>query len=308
MKRTVAAGLIASAFGLMASLACADPQASATTALNFTFTFKDAAGAVLDMGSLHTDWGFDISYNKSVFSGSPVSLALVYEQGHGIAINDLNESRNASQGTALGQTTLTGAYGTTGIPAIGASAHAEVGGGLLNAQSESIVAGSSVYNLTFSAATSPIYLYIDYDYSITFQTTVLDPSRWWEWSAGGKVTMGLSGGGMKAGVWEYVYPYDPPSTTPDFSKFELFSISRYSDWSNGTPSGVLSGNGSLAPILLTREGFESGIGWNLEGDVTAAAYAPGVEILIPEPETYAMLLAGLGVIGLMARRRIGNAT
>jgi len=30
-------------------------------------------------------------------------------------------------------------------------------------------------------------------------------------------------------------------------------------------------------------------------------------IVVPEPETYAMLLAGLGLVGFMARRRKQNA-
>ena len=35
------------------------------------------------------------------------------------------------------------------------------------------------------------------------------------------------------------------------------------------------------------------------------AVTPGLPALVPEPETYAMLLAGLGIVGLLARRRRG---
>ena len=35
------------------------------------------------------------------------------------------------------------------------------------------------------------------------------------------------------------------------------------------------------------------------------AVTPGLPALVPEPETYAMLLAGLGIVGVLARRRRG---
>ena len=284
----------------LTSLAYADPQASATASLNFTLTFKDASGAVIDTSYLNTDWGLGIWYSKSVFQGSPVNVSLIDTYANDVLINGLNQSRTASQGTALGQSGVTGSYSaSTDSSTIGMSNQAEVGGGLLNARSESISSASSIYNLTFSDRQTPIYLYINYDYSIAFQTTVLDPSRPWEWSAGGSVAMSLAGGGRNnAGLWEYVYPYADPSPIFDSSKFELFRI-FFSEWVAGNPSGSISGSNSLSPISLNREGFNTGIGWNLTADVYATASAPGVEgpsTAIPEPAT--MLLLGSGLIGL----------
>lgn len=47
--------------------------------------------------------------------------------------------------------------------------------------------------------------------------------------------------------------------------------------------------------LITTDPFKGQIGnWNLQGTLVAA---------VPEPETYAMMLAGLGMLGMAARRR-----
>ena len=60
--------------------------------------------------------------------------------------------------------------------------------------------------------------------------------------------------------------------------------------------GTHYGFAEFAGTFLTSYGFESMPGVGI--DVGAALAAP-----VPEPETYALLLAGLGVIGLMSRRR-----
>ncbi|MBT9491644.1 MAG: PEP-CTERM sorting domain-containing protein, partial [Paucibacter sp.] len=43
--------------------------------------------------------------------------------------------------------------------------------------------------------------------------------------------------------------------------------------------------------------------FNLVGKLWAEARAESPLTPVPEPETYAMLLAGLGVLGLLQRRR-----
>jgi hypothetical protein len=64
--------------------------------------------------------------------------------------------------------------------------------------------------------------------------------------------------------------------------------------------------------VLANNAVLSAGGGHLEGNIIAKAMTAKVEIgfepfhptsPVPEPETYAMLLAGLGLVGFMARRR-----
>lgn len=58
---------------------------------------------------------------------------------------------------------------------------------------------------------------------------------------------------------------------------------------------------SLSPFTLVLNG-------TLDAGATAAAYSGQINVTaVPEPETYAMMLGGLGLVGFMARRRKSKA-
>jgi len=59
-------------------------------------------------------------------------------------------------------------------------------------------------------------------------------------------------------------------------------------------NGVIQFNGSLTSITWTNPLFENWYGFTVGAPVVAA---------IPEPETYALMLAGLALLGARARRR-----
>jgi hypothetical protein len=72
-------------------------------------------------------------------------------------------------------------------------------------------------------------------------------------------------------------------------------------WSgNQSYSGVFTLAVANSDSLLTTSGY---LDSSLSANASANSYVPGV----PEPETYAMMLAGLGLVGTMARRRTSKS-
>ena len=61
---------------------------------------------------------------------------------------------------------------------------------------------------------------------------------------------------------------------------------------------------SFQPFAISNTGYIVGSAINYNGTVGAAVIlTPAVLNAVPEPETYAMLLAGLGLVGFAVRRR-----
>ncbi len=73
---------------------------------------------------------------------------------------------------------------------------------------------------------------------------------------------------------------------------------------NGTTLiSTFSGNNVTVPFGTLPDGqYHLDISGNFGADAYVGSYAVGISA-VPEPETYAMLLAGLGLVGFSARRR-----
>ncbi len=113
-----------------------------------------------------------------------------------------------------------------------------------------------------------------------------------------------------AGDFSDVFTFTPAISGLSFSTiisnlFRSSSITFTSVSINGNPfslstlNGVSGGSSGLvsltAPLVLSVFGTSTGPVGSYSGNFAIAA--------IPEPETYAMMLAGLGLVGFMVRRR-----
>ena len=145
------------------------------------------------------------------------------------------------------------------------------------------------------------------------------------------VTHNLSGGaffmfvGKSAGAFTDTYTFNLNTlSTASFTIDELVLTGFTNiDWAD-TDAATLSGGGLLSPLVLGEDGLDSSFSFNnvlVTGSVTLVlkgvalgsgipdVISPGtysiaaVAAPIPEPETYALMLGGLGLIGFMAARR-----
>lgn len=91
-----------------------------------------------------------------------------------------------------------------------------------------------------------------------------------------------------------------PLDTVSLNQFDLFDLTTFTTVASGITAG-----GGLSDFTFSTIGnhsYELIIGGIK--DLSGASYAGNISVSpIPEPETYAMLLAGLGLIGFSARRR-----
>ena len=76
----------------------------------------------------------------------------------------------------------------------------------------------------------------------------------------------------------------------------------------GAPNTPMPGSSfqNLTPYLLAAGSYDLQISGNLQAGGYFSGHmtlAPTTMAPIPEPETYAMMLAGLGLMGFVARRR-----
>jgi choice-of-anchor A domain-containing protein len=117
--------------------------------------------------------------------------------------------------------------------------------------------------------------------------------------AGGQLTQSVAIGGKDA--WG-----NPANQLDAFSSNVLFNFDKAKDLTVGS----FVGGSILAPNALVYGGENRLGGGHLEGQLMALGLKSNLEIgysplvsAVPEPESYALMLAGLGAIAFMARRR-----
>lgn len=131
--------------------------------------------------------------------------------------------------------------------------------------------------------------------------------------------------GKPAGAFTDTFTFSLGSTSSASFTIDELTLGSFTsiDWDD-TAAATLSGGGLGAPIVLGEAGLDSSFAFNdvvvtgpvtltLKGMATGTGIpgviSPGtysiaaVAAPIPEPETYALMLAGLGMVGFMAARR-----
>ena len=90
----------------------------------------------------------------------------------------------------------------------------------------------------------------------------------------------------------------------DGGKFAKNNVSSMAEWSTGTSIGLLGTNKTIDGHFYQYViGYNDSAGAATLGDWDDFVIGVNFTAAIPEPETYAMLLAGLGLLGFAARRR-----
>jgi hypothetical protein len=127
---------------------------------------------------------------------------------------------------------------------------------------------------------------------------------------GGETTPSYYGNDSFKGNWVYPYPYPGTVAYHSYGEFAINAVDA-----NGLPTDwTIKMFGDAGYTRHTYSNFESSpgldriygyseYGYEWTGEIAMDPGQWSVTSVVPEPETYAMMLAGLGLIGFMYRRR-----
>lgn len=99
-------------------------------------------------------------------------------------------------------------------------------------------------------------------------------------------------------------PSNPALVTFSYSGLPLELVSGQTYWVALSPDSTTSGGWNLSNITTNSQTFASYAGQESYRSVDATPAAFMVDVTVPEPSTYAMMLGGLVLLGFCMRRKL----
>lgn len=182
--------------------------------------------------------------------------------------------------------------------------------------------GSLSESMTGTNASNMVWLDLNYqlqswhDSSLggTFAAVFKNANTNTFWTGGGgdgwSPQAGVDAGGLHYG-WPakgknpgnaYALIFVPDSPTAALTQAQIDRLA-YADCTPTAPGGMSAGGGMMGAVCMTGTSMFYGANGTMDGYPVSQV----ITAAVPEPGSYALLLAGLGVVGALARRRKSEA-
>lgn len=97
----------------------------------------------------------------------------------------------------------------------------------------------------------------------------------------------------------YALIFVPDNATTALTQAQIDKLA-YADCTPTAAGGMMAGGGMMGAVCMTGT---SVAGYGAIGTMAGYPVSETITAAVPEPETYAMMMAGLGMVGWMSRRR-----